>query len=338
MTHSTWLKPLAASALAAVFAAAMTAPAAAETNTVRIAEQFGLLYVPLNIVVDKKLIEKHVKKAGLPEPKVELYKISGGANMNKALLANTLDFGAAGVGPALKLWGKSEGRFKAAFNMTDMPLKLVTNDPAVTKFEDYLTIKNHKIAVPAAKVSIQAVVIQMAAKSLWNDAEKIDSLVVSMTHPTALAAVLSGGQSVKSHFATLPFSYQELKSGKAHEVSNSYKMLGGAHTVLVMIAGKEFKEANPKTYQAVADAFMESYDWIAKNPAEAAEVFIRFTQSKLNPEEVKAMLSDREEVHFSGEPKKTMEFAKFLHSIGDIPEAKSWKDYYWENNHKMSGS
>jgi hypothetical protein len=50
------------------------------------------------------------------------------------------------------------------------------------------------------------------------------------------------------------------------------------------------------------------------------------------------MLSDREEVHYSGEPKKTMEFAKFLHSIGDIPEAKSWKDYYWENNHKMNGS
>jgi NitT/TauT family transport system substrate-binding protein len=338
MIRATLMKAVTGSALAAVIAAGMATPAAAETNKVRLAEQFGLLYVPLNVVVDRKLIEKHAKLLGLPAPKVELYKISGGANINKALLANQLDFGAAGVGPALKLWGKTEGRFKAAFNMTDMPLKLITNDPGVKKIEDYLTIKDHKIATPAAKVSIQAVVLQMAAQRIWHQADKLDHLVVSMKHPTALAAILSGGQTVKSHFATLPYSYEELKSGKAHEVTNSYKLLGGEHTALVMIAGKDFKEANPKTFQAVSDAFLESYDWIDKHPAEAAEIFIRATKTKLDPAAVKAMIADHEEVRYTGEPKMTMEFAKFLHGIGDIPEAKTWKDYYWENNYKQNGS
>jgi sulfonate transport system substrate-binding protein len=338
MKRATLLKAVTAPALAAVVAAAIAAPAAAETDKVRLAEQFGLLYVPLNVVVERKLIQKHAKMLGLPEPKVELYKISGGANINKALLAKQLDFGAAGVGPALKLWGKTKGRFRAAFDMTHMPLKLITNDPKVKKIEDYLTVQDHKIATPAAKVSIQAVVLEMAAERIWHKADKLDHLVVSMKHPTALAAILSGGQAVKSHFATLPYSYQELKSGKAHEVTNSYKLLGGEHSTLVMIAGKDFKEENPKTYQAVFDAFLESYDWINKNPAEAAKIFIHATKSKLDPAAVKAMISDKEEIHYSSEPEKTMLFAKFLHSIGDIPEAKSWKDYYWDNNYKMNGS
>ena len=72
-----------------------------------------------------------------------------------------------------------------------------------------------------------------------------------MKHPTALAAMLSGGQAVKSHFATLPYSYQELQSGKVWKVTDSYEILGGQHSVLVMSASKSFKENNPKTYQAV---------------------------------------------------------------------------------------
>jgi NitT/TauT family transport system substrate-binding protein len=338
MTQATWTKTLGTVVLAAAFAAAMTAPAAAETDKVRLAEQFGLLYVPLNVVVEHKLIQKHAAKLGLPEPKVELYKISGGANINKALLSKNIDFASAGVGPALKLWGKSEGRFRISFGMANMPLKLITNDPSVKKIEDYLTVKDHKIATPAAKVSIQAVILQMGAQRIWGEPEKLDSLVVSMKHPTALAAILSGGQPVKSHFATLPYSYQELKSGKAHEVTNSYKLLGGSHSTLVMSTGEDFKKANPKTFQAVANAFLESYDWINKNPSDAAELFIRVTKSKLDPAQVKAMIADKEEIEYAALPMKTMEFAKFLNKIGDIPAAKSWKDYYWENNHSMNGS
>ncbi len=333
------IKKIAISAAAGLgLAAAITMPAQAETDTVRLAQQFGLLYVPLHVVLDKKLVEKHAQKLGLPKPKIELYKISGGANINKALLAKTIDFGSHGVGPALKLWGKSKGRFKVTLSMAAMPLKLITNDPSVKKIEDYLTVKDHKIATPAAKVSIQAVVLQMGAEKIWGDAEKLDHLVVSMKHPTALAAILSGGQAVKSHFATLPYSFQELKSGKAHEVTNSYKLLGGPHTTLVMSCSEDFKKANPKTYQAVVNAFLEAYDWINKNQGEAADLFIRYTKSKLDPAQVKAMIANKSEIEYAALPRKTMAFAKFLHKIGDIPEAKSWKDYYWENSSSMNGS
>lgn len=319
-------------------AAGMTAPARAEVDTVNMAQQFGLLYVPLHVVMDQKLIQKHAKAMGLPVPKIRLFKISGGANINKALLAGTIDFGAHGVGPALKLWGKTKGKFKIVTSMADMPLKLNTNDPNVKKVEDYLKVKDHKIATPAAKVSIQAVTLQMYAAKKWGDPEKLDHLVVSMKHPIALAAMMSGGQTVKSHFATLPYSYEELQSSKIHNVITSYDILGGQHSVLVMSAKAEFKKNNPKTYKAVVAAYLEAFNWIKKNPLKAADTFIKYTKSKMDPKVVKALLTNPKEIEFSPLPKHTMKYANFLHKIGDIPQAKSWKDYYFENNYNMNGS
>ena len=55
----------------------------------------------------------------------------------------------------------------------------------------------------------------MAAKKKWGakEAFKLDPMTVSMKHPSATAALLAGGQAVKSHFATLPTSFAELTSG-----------------------------------------------------------------------------------------------------------------------------
>ena len=337
MQRSTLTKVFVGPVLATLVAAGSATAASAETNTVKMAQQFGLLYVPLHVVMDQGLIQKHAKKQGIAEPKIQMFKISGGANINKALLAKTIDFGAHGVGPALKLWGKTKGRFKAALSVADMPLKLVTNDPNVKSVEDYLTVKDHKIATPAAKVSIQAVTLQMYAAKKWGKAEKLDHLVVSMKHPTALAAIMSGGQTVKSHFATLPYSYQELQSGKARTVITSYDILGGQHSVLVMSTSEKFRKDNPKTYQAIIDAYLEAYAWIEKNPEKAADTFIKYTKSKLKPGLVKALLTNPKEIAFSAQPKHTMKYANFLHKIGDIPQAKSWKDYYMPNNHSMNG-
>ena len=140
-----WGRGLCAAGVAMLSIVAVSLSSArAEVGVVNVAQQFGLLYVPLHAVLDQKLIEKHAKKNGIPAPEVKLFKISGGANINKALLAKTIDFGAHGIGPALKLWGKTKGAFKGAAGMSDMPLKLLTNDPNVKTVEDYLKTKDHK--------------------------------------------------------------------------------------------------------------------------------------------------------------------------------------------------
>lgn len=336
--HHRFEKRLAAAAAGALLALGVAGTASAETGEVRVAQQFGLLYVPIQVVQELGLIEKHAKAMGLKAPEVKMLTISGGANVQKALLANQVDFGALGVGPILKLWGKSEGRYKSAFTVSDMPLKLITNDPAVKTVDDYLKVTDHKIATPAAKVSIQAVTLQIYANQKWGDPNKLDHLVVSMKHPSALAAVLSGGQSVKSHFATLPYSYQELQSGKAHMVLSSYDFMGGPHSVLSMGVSEQFQKDNPKTYDAVVAAYIESFKWIKANPEKAVDIFIKYTKSKIEKKDLLAMIGDPKEISYSEVPQHTKKFADFLGNIGDIPKTKSWKDYHMSNLHSANGS
>src|SRR6185312_3884163 len=106
--------------------------------------------------------------------------------------------------------------------INSMPLYLNTRNPAVKTLKDF-TDKD-RIALPAVKVSIQAVTLQMAAEQAFGPGQqnKLDQLTVSMKHPDALAALLSGRSEVTAHFGSAPFQYQELEDKRAHRVLNSY--------------------------------------------------------------------------------------------------------------------
>src|ERR1022692_3875233 len=78
--------------LAAAAIALTSAPARAETNEVRAAQQFGLSYLALMIMEDSKLVEKQAKAGGLGEITVTWAKLGGPGAMNDALLSGGLDF------------------------------------------------------------------------------------------------------------------------------------------------------------------------------------------------------------------------------------------------------
>src|SRR5690606_21280212 len=84
-------------------------PVVAQTKEVRLAEQFGLHYLPLQVMVQQKLIEKHGSKLGVDDMKVTLVKLGSGGAVNDALLSGSVDFAAGGTGPLLKLWDRSRG-------------------------------------------------------------------------------------------------------------------------------------------------------------------------------------------------------------------------------------
>ena len=337
------MKKLAVVVLATGLTAGLAGPAAAETNEVRFAQQFGLLYLPMHAVVSQKLVETCAKEKGLGDVKVSMHRFSGGAAVNQALLSNNVDFAAGGIGPLLKVWDKTKGRLnvRAMTNLSAMPLKLNTNDSRVKKLEDYVGLDDHKIATPSVKVSIQAVVLQMAAEKKWGkgNAFKLDDMTVSMKHPSAMAALLAGGQAVKSHFATLPTSWNELHSGKVHNVLTSYDVLGGRHSTVAMYNIEAWKNDNPKLYECVWTSFRTAISWINEDKKRAAGLFHSFTKSKLALADVEMMLTTPGEMDYALQPERTMQFAEFLHSIGSIENMpSSWKDYYWENNYDQKGS
>ena len=92
----------------ALCALATALPVRAE-GQLRIAEQFGIVYLLLNVAQDQGLIQKHGKAQGV-DIKVEFVKLSGGAAVNEALLSGSIEVAGAGVGPLLTIWDRTAGR------------------------------------------------------------------------------------------------------------------------------------------------------------------------------------------------------------------------------------
>ena len=73
---------------ASALVAATGLPARAqEVSEVRVAQQFGISYLPLMVIQEQKLIERFAREAGLPEPEVTWNQFSGGSTMNDALIS-----------------------------------------------------------------------------------------------------------------------------------------------------------------------------------------------------------------------------------------------------------
>lgn len=328
-------------AFAAALAAAiilLPAAASAEKKEVRLAQQFGLPFLPLQVMIHDKLIEKHAAKAGLGNVKVTMVSLGGGSAVNDALLSGSIDFAAGGTGPLLTLWDKTRGNLdvRGIGALVNLPMLLNSNRPEVKSLKDFT--QKDRIAVPSVKVSIQAVVLQMAGKKFFHDPSHFDPLTVSMKHPDAAAALIGGHSFISAHFAVPPFSYIELKKPKIHKVASSYDIVGGKHTQDALYNTKKFRDENPKLFQAVYDALHEAMGLINKDKKKAAQTYIEVTNSKASPAFIEEMLGDPD-IEYTTTPSKIMEFATFLHESGRLKHVpKTWKDVFWQTVDKLPGS
>ncbi len=315
-------------------------PSRAEVSELKVAAQYGISYLPLMIMEDQKLVERHAKAAGIPDIKVTWAKFAGGNVMNDALLSGSLHFASGGVGPLVTLWAKTKGTYdvKAAVAMNSMPLYLNTRNPAVKSLKDFT--EKDKIALPAVKVSIQAVTLQMAAEQAFGPGQqnKLDALTVSMSHPDAQTALLSGTSEVTAHFSSPPFQYQQLEKPGIRNVLNSYDVLGGPATFNLVWATSRFRAENPKVYDAFVKAFEESIALINKDKKWAAETYLRLSKDKDSLDDILKMLNDPNIV-FTTTPNNVMKYVSFMHKIGSIKvKPESWKDLFFPNVHGQPGS
>src|SRR5256885_12033329 len=176
--------------MAAVLAAGLllcTHSARAEMAEINVAQQYGISYLPMMLMEDKKLIEKHAKAAGI-DVKVGWAKFAGGNVMNDALLSGSLQFASGGVGPFVTLWARTRGNLdvRGVGALNSMPIHLVTRNPNVKTLADFGP--NDRIALPAVKVSVQAVLLQMGAEQAFGAGQqnRLDALTVTMSHPDAI--------------------------------------------------------------------------------------------------------------------------------------------------------
>ncbi len=325
-------------AAVAALSCAILPAAHAEMSEIHVSRQYGISYLPLMIMEDRKLIEKHAKATGI-DVTVDWSKFASGAVMNDALLSGNLQFASGGVGPFTTLWAKTRGNLdvKAVSAINSMPLFLVTNNPKVKTLKDFTD--NDKIALPAVKVSIQAVTLQMAAEKAFGAGQqsKLDHLTVSMSHPDAETALLSGTE-ITAHLGSPPFQYQELAHKGMHKVFSSYDVLGGPATFNVVWTTSKFHDENPKVYAAFVAALDEATTMINHDKRAAAQTYLRVSKDKDSLDNILKMLNDPA-IKYTTTPNNVMKYVDFMYKIGSIKaKPDSWKEMFFPNAHNLPGS
>src|SRR4029453_5370307 len=87
-------------------------------------------------------------------------------------------------------WERTRGsanEVKAVGTVSNGAMTLYTINPNVKTLADFG--EQDRIAVPTARLSFNAMMLQMAAEELWGDPHRLDHLTVALGHPDAVTAL-----------------------------------------------------------------------------------------------------------------------------------------------------
>jgi len=305
----------------------------AEMSEVTIARQPSLGHLPLMIMQDRHLLEKKAAENGLKGLKVQYTTFAGGAAMNDALLSGSIQFAAGGVPPLLILWSKtanSSFAVKGVSAMNSMPLFLNTNKPSIKSIRDFKD--DDKIALPAVKVSIQAILLQMEAEKLLGAAKRtsLDKLTVTMSHPDGMAALLSNS-GVTAHFTAAPVQELELKAKGVHKILSSYDVTGGPTTFNVVWTSSRFKKDNPIIYRSFVEALDEAVKLINSDQDAAIKTYLKLGKDASDAALIRSILNEPG-VTFTTKPEHVGTYIDFMEKTGAIKQKNvKWKDVFFDN-------
>jgi NitT/TauT family transport system substrate-binding protein len=301
----------------------------------------GVGFLPLLVMERHQLIEKHAAAAGVPDVRVRWLDLGGPAIVNDALISGAADFTAAGPPAFLTLWDRTRSSIgvQGVAAITSLPMYLNARASHLRSLEDLGS--QDKIAVTAVKVSIPAIVMQMYARERYgpSDIGRFDRFTVSMTHPDAVVALLSGSGAITAHFASPPFHQRELKDPAVRTILTSDDVMGGSTTFTMLSTTKAFREEKPELYAAVLAALTEANDMIVKDPRAAAELLLGSTvESAFTVDEIVEVLQDPA-VKFTTTPENLLKYAHFMQETGSIStRPESWTDLFFPEIHGVSGS
>jgi len=313
-----------------------------EVSTVTIIGQHGLPYLPLMLMRDQKLVEKHAAHLGLPSLSADYRTLGGTQSLVDALIAGQMNFGITGVPGLATLWDKTVGtanEVRALSAAQAMPFLLNTHHAGVNSIKDFK--EGDKIAVPGIKNSNQAICLQMAAAKEWGQENytRLDPLTITLPHPDAAIAIISKSTELTAHYGVAPFQDYEVAAPGTHVVLKSYDTLGGQTTNGIVFMAKKFRDASPKVTSAVYAALEEASGFINKEPRQAAEVYMRKTSEKRSgPDEIAKMIANPDNA-WTTTPQNAMRYVEFMHKVGTVKKLPAdWRDLFMPEVHGLKGS
>ena len=312
-------RPLLLAAFAAAALGVLAATATAGHNAaipapskVTIAYQPGIGYAPLIV-----LKTQHTLEAQFPNTTFSWKVLSSGSAITNGMISGDVQIGAGGVGPLIVAWAAGvDLKIVAPLDWGD--LWLMAKDPNIKTIAD---LKGKKIAMPGP-TSIQGVVLRKMAQVKLGDAHALDADIVTMDHPTAMQALLTG--QIDAHLTSAPYQLQEKVHG-AHVVARSYQYFG-AHSFLDAWETTGFYSQYPAFSKAFFTDVSQAIALINKNPEKASKILQDDSGGIPTWRQYKQWIASSG-LKFTTQPLGLMRFANFMNKIGMINKMPAaWTD------------
>jgi len=289
---------------------------------IRVAEQYGLAYAPIQIMQEKGFLEAALHNvAAADQPvHVEWIKLANTAAIQEAMLADQLDVAFVGIPPFLI--GRDQGMPWSIFTgLSECPVELLSNDPAITDLKSLADAG--KIALPQPG-SIQHILLAMAAEQQLSDATRFDRQLVAMKHPDGLQALLSG-QDIVAQFTAPPYNFIAAETPGIEVILSGEEAFGDSFSFIVGIAEDAFLQDDVRR-QAFQVALDQSIQFMAENPAETVEILA--ASYELPSEQTQLYLYGRRLV-FGTSIRGVDHFAEFMQKTGYLEKAYGQNDVVW---------
>jgi NitT/TauT family transport system substrate-binding protein len=326
----------------AVLAVIATGTARAEVAELTIGVQFGIGYLPIYVAMDAGLFDKEMQANGLKPIPINIVHVAGAPQISDGLISQTMQIGSGGITAMMVSWDKTKAikgqAMKGIVALSSLPYELLTVNPRLTSLADFG--EQNKIGLPAIKVSIPAILLQMAVERGFGSGNfnKLDPLTVSLAQPDGATALLSGGGTVDSYIFAPPFNYQLREHTGIRRIWSSAQLTDGDITSLAAWTTARFRDDNPRTYRAVVAALHEAMAVIQSDHRRAAEIFLKEENSKLPVEFVSGILAEPD-LAFDTAPHHSLDLAKFIARTGLIKSSPAdWKDYFFPEIEGEKGS
>lgn len=327
---------------AMLLAATVLAPslARADTDSIRFAQQQSIGYLQFDVIKHEHLLEKRAAELGIPGLNISWVTFSGPDMMNDALLSGAVDIVAGGVPGLLTIWGRTHGtsyEVRGVSALTQGVSKLNTNDPTIHSIRDLKPTS--RIALPAVRVSIQAVILEMAAAQAFGQEnyKKFDAQTQTLSPADSSTGLLSGAGGFDCAFTPPPFPALQLRDPKIHTILTSYDVAGES-SASVLWASKKFHDANPKLFQALLDSLKSASAFINEHRREAIQYYIDDSHTSLTVDQLEAVTNEPH-ASFGVIPVGVEKFAAFMAKTGAIKTVPaSWKDVFFPEIADQPGS
>lgn len=284
-----------------------------ENKSLRIAQQYSTIYAPIYVADELKIFNEFD-----PDLKIQKQSFGGGAAIVEALIGGDLDMGCVGIPPAIMAINKGAD-LKIGFGINIAPIELMVLDKNIKSLDDIKP--NHKIAVPGA-ISIQQMMLSIAAMQKYNDATKFDKNIITMKNPDSYTALMSETDIV-AHFAPMPFNIKE-KAGGARAILNGDDL--DLRSSIVCLVTKELYN-DTKRYKVIKNTFQRSIELLNSKDKNAMEIISKI--EKLSLAKVIEYM-DYPGNEYTMEIYGVKRLESHMLQNGYIKNKLQLKDYFWE--------